>query len=115
MFASFKRTHPAYFAHHTTSFDLLSNLETEIHAEIRKLDDGADLPAMEAERQSSHGYIFIYRSKRRLIEVCHGAIEASMAYYREAGHITRNLVETPVESIAVFHVHLTQSSRVPAL
>ncbi|MFC6198757.1 heme NO-binding domain-containing protein [Ponticaulis profundi] len=115
MFAYFARIHPDFVERHATTFSLLNALEDEVHSEIRKLDDHANIPHMEAERQSAYEFIFIYRSTRKLVDFCQGAIEACLDHYGEGAQVSRNVVETPTESIVVFHIHLSKENMIVSI
>ncbi len=108
MFCYFASLHPDFVAQHTSTYSLLSDLEEKVHAQIRKLDDQADIPQMEVEKRSGHEYILLYRSTRKMIDFCQGSLEASLDHFREKAELTREVIETPLERIVLFRIKLRE-------
>ena len=95
LFQRFTVIHPEYITSHTSVFELLKVLDNEVHVEVRKLYDGAELPAFEYETLNDHRMLFIYKSSRPLADFAHGLIEGCIAHFSEKITIERtDLPET---------------------
>ncbi len=86
---SFERHYPRFFSGHAGSLDMLSGIEDDIHAEVRKLYPDADLPSFETVRHGPDALDMTYRSPRPLAAFCHGLIEACVEHFGERARIER--------------------------
>lgn len=78
---------PEFFAAHRGLRSFLLSLNDVIHAEVRKLYPGADVPVFEFETPAgaaSHDTLIIhYRSKRKLCQLAEGFIAGAADHFRE--------------------------------
>jgi heme-NO-binding protein len=85
--------YPEFFTAHTGLRSFLLSLNDVIHAEVRKLYPGAEVPAFEFETPAgaaAHDTLVIhYRSKRRLCPLAEGFIMGASDYYGEQVTVTQ--------------------------
>ena len=89
LFQRFTVIHPEYVKSPVSVFDLLKVLDNEVHVEVRKLYEGAELPAFEYETLNDDRMLFIYKSSRPLADFAHGLIEGCIAHFAEQMTIER--------------------------
>ncbi|WOH60161.1 heme NO-binding domain-containing protein [Bradyrhizobium sp. BWC-3-1] len=77
------KTHPHFFTAHKSTRPFLLTLNDVIHAEVRKLYPGADVPVFTYDTSSSDFLLMHYRSHRKLCALAEGFIQATAAYYAE--------------------------------
>ncbi|WP_076862233.1 heme NO-binding domain-containing protein [Bradyrhizobium mercantei] len=75
--------HPHFFASHKSTRPFLLTLNDVIHAEVRKLYPGADVPVFTYDTSSPEVLLMHYRSPRKLCALAEGFIEATAGYYAE--------------------------------
>jgi hypothetical protein len=79
--------YPEFFTAHKSLRSFLLSLNDVIHAEVRKLYPGADVPLFEFETPggaAAHDTLIIhYRSKRRLCQLAEGFIAGASDYFDE--------------------------------
>lgn len=79
--------YPEFFTGQRGLRAFLLSLNDVIHAEVRKLYPGADVPVFEFEtppgEAAHHTLIIHYRSKRRLCPLAEGFIAGASDYFRE--------------------------------
>jgi hypothetical protein len=79
--------YPEFFVKHDSLRSFLLSLNDVIHAEVRKLYPGADVPVFQFEMpagEAAHDTLIIhYRSKRRLCMLAEGFIEGAADHYEE--------------------------------
>jgi hypothetical protein len=75
--------HPQFFTPHKSTRPFLLTLNDVIHAEVRKLYPGADVPSFTYDTSSPDVLLMHYRSPRKLCALAEGFIEATAAYYAE--------------------------------
>ena len=82
---------PEYFSSFTSLRPFLLSLNDVIHAEVRKLYPGADVPVFQFDSPgSAHDALHIrYRSKRRLCPLAEGFIAGAADHFRERVAITQ--------------------------
>jgi hypothetical protein len=81
------RRYPEFFTAHNGMRSFLLSLNDVIHAEVRKLYPGAEVPAFEFETPSgaaAHDTLIIhYRSKRRMCQLAEGFIAGASDHFGE--------------------------------
>ena len=86
--------YPDFFEAHRSLRSLLLALNDVIHAEVRKLYPGADVPDFQFETPpgvAGHDTLVIhYRSKRRLCPLAEGFIAGASDYFRERVAVTQS-------------------------
>lgn len=75
--------YPEFFHRAGNLFSLLASVDSQIHAEVRKLYPDAELPRMEVEEHRPERLVMTYRSSRGLEALAEGLIDASARHYRE--------------------------------
>ena len=105
LFQRFTVIHPEYVTSHTSAFELLKVLDNEVHVEVRKLYDGAELPVFEYEILNDHRMLFIYKSSRPLADFAHGLIEDCIVYFSEKITIERTDLPEPTSAHTRFILH----------
>ncbi len=85
--------YPELFSSHKSLRSFLLSLNDVIHAEVRKLYPGADVPIFEFETPAgaaAHDTLLIhYRSKRRLCQLAEGFIVGAADHYKERVVVTQ--------------------------
>lgn len=76
--------YPYFFAPHTSTQPFLLTLNDVIHAEVRKLYPGADVPVFDFARRGDGALVIGYASSRRLCSLAEGFIEGAAAHFGEA-------------------------------
>jgi hypothetical protein len=84
--------YPEFFGSHRTLRPFLLSLNDVIHAEVRKLYPGADVPVFEFESPAGEpGLLLVrYRSKRRLCPLAEGFVAGAADHFREKVAITQS-------------------------
>ncbi|MEM9072082.1 MAG: heme NO-binding domain-containing protein [Myxococcota bacterium] len=78
----FAEGHPQFFADQPDLFSFLGGIETQIHARVRSLYEGAEVPRFEVRREGDT-LTLRYQSQRGLAALARGLLEASAAYFQE--------------------------------
>ena len=69
--------YPEFFDAHTDCGSFLRSLNDVIHAEVRKLYPGAEVPSFSFEAPEENRLIVVYRSRKQLCALAEGMIEGS--------------------------------------
>lgn len=112
MLARYFETYPAFFKRQPDAYTMLESIESEVHAEVRKLYPDAELPTFETERVGDDILRMTYRSPRRLVAFCKGLIEACIDHFGESATVSCTDRSTANMGIADFVV--TRTPRVAA-
>jgi len=87
------RRYPEFFTAHSGMRSFLLSLNDVIHAEVRKLYPGAEVPMFEFETPpgpAAHDTLIIhYRSKRRLCQLAEGFIAGASGQFKEQVAVTQ--------------------------
>jgi hypothetical protein len=75
---------PEFFTAARDTFGFLALVEGYVHAEVRKLYEGAELPSFECGAEEAGRMDMVYRSSRGFADLAHGLIEATAEHYGEA-------------------------------
>ncbi|MCB0062945.1 MAG: heme NO-binding domain-containing protein [Caldilineaceae bacterium] len=89
LFQSFAVKYAHFLEHAPSAFDFLEQLESYVHAEVKKLYPEAELPSFECARCAEHEMTMLYRSHRSLGDVAHGLIIGCFRYFEEDVQIRR--------------------------
>ena len=85
--------YPDFFSQHSGLRSFLLSLNDVIHAEVRKLYHGADVPIFEFETPAgaaAHDTLVIhYRSKRKLCQLAEGFIAGAADHFKEHVLVTQ--------------------------
>ncbi len=113
LFLRFTVIHPQYVTSYHSAFELLKQLDGNIHVEVKKLYNDAELPAFSYEALPDGGMHFDYRSHRALADFAEGLIEGCIAHFGEQIKVSR--VDLPAdEKGAHTRFTLTRSADVHA-
>lgn len=107
LFGSFADTYPQFLEGIQSTTELLRNVQSTIHVEVRKLYPEAELPEFEFAELSYKSWELTYRSKRPFAELAHGLIEAAVRHYGDPMTIEREDLE-PSGSHAKFVLTIDQ-------
>ncbi|WP_234988921.1 heme NO-binding domain-containing protein [Tropicibacter naphthalenivorans] len=100
----FTDRYPHFVKDKHTAFDLLEVIETEVHAEVRKLYPDAELPTFRTRRLGPDRMEMHYHSERPLRSFCHGLIEACLQRYGVTGQV--RIAQDNGASDTVFDIQL---------
>jgi hypothetical protein len=108
LFHRFTVIHPEYVTSHTSAFELLKVLDNEVHVEVRKLYEGAELPSFVYETLDEQSMLFIYKSSRPMADLAHGLIQGCIEHFSQSMKIER--IDFPVSTGAHTHFILQNNS-----
>ncbi|MCM0044972.1 MAG: heme NO-binding domain-containing protein [Burkholderiaceae bacterium] len=89
LFTRFAVVHPEHVLTYGSAFDLLRRLDGNIHVEVRKLYNDAELPSFTYEQLGDDSMVFTYSSHRKLADFAQGLIEGCIAHFGEPMRIDR--------------------------
>lgn len=89
LFKRFTVIHPQYVNNYHSAFELLQQLDGNIHVEVKKLYHDAELPSFSYEELPEGGMHFHYRSSRGLADFAHGLIEGCIAHFGQPLSVSR--------------------------
>lgn len=89
VFSRFHDSYPYLFDGVDDAFTMLAGIEDNIHAEVRKLYNDAELPSFEVLEHDQRRFRMVYRSSRRLGDFCEGLIRGCLAHFGETAEISR--------------------------
>jgi hypothetical protein len=84
LFGQLAKNYPALLADVTSAFDLIENLETIIHVEVKKLYPDSNPPLFVTESRTDNQLIVTYHSSRSMSDVAEGLINGCGDYYNES-------------------------------
>ena len=96
--------YPVFFDKHDSARDFILNLNTVIHAEVRKLYAGTKCPRFTFRVDAENALIIGYHSDRLLCDLAQGFIEGTTARYGEAVEITHPTCEHRGDAACEFRV-----------
>ncbi len=76
-----------YFNHIHSTFELLTELDSFIHPEVRKLHPDAELPKFSVISQTPDSMVLLYSSKRKMHDFAHGLIMSTLDYFKEKAKV----------------------------
>lgn len=83
LFGYFIKRYAYMLADIGSTFELLDQLESYIHVEVRKLYPDAELPYFETISMDKEHMVLHYKSKRRMADFAEGLIDAAAAHFEE--------------------------------
>lgn len=93
LFQTFLKNYSVFFTDVKHPFDLLEQIDSHIHIEVKKLYPDAELPSFETKK-IENGMKMTYRSERKLSDLAVGLITAAANHYNTPLEIeTKYLVE----------------------
>jgi hypothetical protein len=75
--------YPDFFAGHTSTEPFLRSLNDVIHAEVRKLYPGAEVPEFDFQTSERGEFVLVYRSAKRLCALAEGMIVGAASSFGE--------------------------------
>lgn len=108
MFWRYMLRYPQFFAEKADVLIMFESIEHEVHAEVRKLYPGVELPRFESRRLPGGDALELtYHSPRPLGDFCHGLIETCIEYFGRPGHVERQDLPVPDGMSVRFTIRLT--------
>ncbi|MCJ7686749.1 MAG: heme NO-binding domain-containing protein [Desulfobacteraceae bacterium] len=102
LFKRFVENFPDFFKGITSSIDFLSQVDSYVHLEVRKLYENAELPTFECSSPESGELHMTYESKRNLPDLAEGLILGCIDYYGEQLKVERkSLPENPMATLFI--------------
>lgn len=89
LFKRFTLIHPQYVHNYQSAFELLQQLDGNIHVEVKKLYYDAELPSFTFEELPEGSMHFDYRSSRGLADFAEGLIQGCIAHFGQSVTVTR--------------------------
>lgn len=106
LFKRFAVVHPEHVLSYQSAFELLRRLYGNIHVEVRKLYNDAELPSFTYEQLGDDRMVLLYTSQRKLADFAQGLIEGCVAHFGEEMHIDREDLPDDADG---FHTRFTLS------
>ena len=94
----FVTAYPQYFDMTDSLFDFVSQIDTYIHVEVKKLYPDAELPSFEIAGRSQNTLSVIYRSPRALQDLAAGLFLASARHFGETVKISHTTAQSADET-----------------
>lgn len=85
-----------------SAFTFLEQLETYVHAEVKKLYPEAELPKFECCRTSEGTLTMLYRSNRSMSDLARGLIQGCVCYFNENIEVTQEDLSRGTGSVVKF-------------
>lgn len=101
--------YPAFFRPHDSTLPFLLTLNKIIHAEVRKLYPGAQVPVFEFETRPNQELVVEYRSSRGLCALAVGMIEGAARQFGEQVTLSHPRCRQQGEDACIFHVTFAPS------
>jgi hypothetical protein len=111
LFHRFTVIHPEYITSHASAFDLLKVLDDDVHVEVRKLYQDAEVPTFDYQDLSDNRMLFIYQSSRPLADCAHGLIEGCIEHFGETMKIERNDLPVATGAHTEFILHAISDAK----
>jgi hypothetical protein len=102
LFKRFVENFPDFFKGITSSIDFLSQVDSYVHLEVRKLYQDAELPTFECTTPEPDLLHMKYESKRNLPDLAEGLILGCIEHFGESLKIARkSLPENPLATLFI--------------
>lgn len=102
LFKRFVENFPDFFEGITSSLGFLSQVDSYVHLEVRKLYEDAELPTFECTFPEAGHLLMKYRSKRNLPDLAEGLILGCIDYYGEQLEVERkSMPEDPLSTLFI--------------
>lgn len=99
LFIALAKNYPHFLVGTKKSFDLLRQIDSHIHINVKKLYPDAQLPRFEVVDVDEHTLWMDYYSDRNMGDLAHGLIEQCIVYYGEKATISQQVLEEKENSI----------------
>lgn len=88
LFTKLIKIYPKPTQIYTNAFDFISNIDQVVHPEVQKLYPDAELPSFETISQDENRLVMQYVSKKPLMDLAKGLMEACGEHYNEPLEVT---------------------------
>lgn len=102
LFGRFVAMYPRLFVGVSSAFTFLMNIETHIHAEVKKLYPDAELPRFQCTVLSADHLEMIYRSSRPFADLAEGLMVGCVEHFGEEVDIRRQALPDEREQAVRF-------------
>lgn len=102
LFEKFSLKYAHFLAGADSSLSFLEQLETYVHAEVRKLYPEAELPKFECCRTPDGRLTMLYRSNRSMADLARGLIHGCVRYFGEEIEVTQEDLSNGIGSVVKF-------------
>lgn len=79
----FSKMYLPFFQRVNSVIELLNEVDSYIHIEVKKLYPDAELPQFETIQKNENRIEMIYRSQRKMFPFAEGLIDATASYYKQ--------------------------------
>lgn len=110
LFTRFVLRYTSMIANFTSGFDLLRQIDDNIHVEVAKLYPNANLPHFSYEQINENTLKLTYQSNRKMPDLAEGLIEAAMKHFNEAHQIEREYIQ---EDGSIVNFIITKTTTAP--
>ena len=86
-------------------------LDDDVHVEVRKLYQDAEVPTFDYQDLSDNRMLFIYQSSRPLADCAHGLIEGCIEHFGETMKIERNDLPVATGAHTEFILHAISDAK----
>lgn len=93
LFIALEKNYPHFFVGTKKSFDLLRQVDSHIHVNVKKLYPDAQLPHFEVVDVDDKTLWMDYYSDRNMGDLAYGLIEQCIVYYGEKATISQQILE----------------------
>ena len=93
LFGRFVVLYPVFFEHKTSAFAFLSQIESYIHVEVRKLYPDAELPTFSHRLIDEDRLELIYSSSKHLPDFAEGLMQGCIEHFGERIELNRESIE----------------------
>lgn len=101
LFGRFVVLYPQLVNRFNNALDMLTSVESVVHAEVNKLYPDAQLPRFEPKREAPNALTLTYRSPRQMATLAHGLIEGCMVHFETDSVISRQNLD---DGSVAFHI-----------
>ncbi|MEM7245692.1 MAG: heme NO-binding domain-containing protein [Acidobacteriota bacterium] len=84
LFRSLAEGHPKMMEGYSHPFDLFEHLESHVHAEVKCLHEGAQVPTLTFQREAENVAALRYRSSRGLPDLAEGLMRGACRHYEQS-------------------------------
>jgi hypothetical protein len=102
IFLSFLASRPDAFAGVSSTPQLLLKVQESVHLDVRSLYPEAELPQFLFPKSGPNEFRVEYQSSRPFADLAHGILEASVKHYQEDWRVTRQNLDGPPDTHALF-------------
>ena len=83
LFTKLIKIYPKPVQQYKNAFEFIANIDDVVHPEVKKLYPDAELPSFDTVSQTDHRLVMRYKSKKPLMDLAKGLMEACGEHYKE--------------------------------